>query len=225
VVLSDTGKTLVSSGISRSDREVLIVDPDTGELLAPDRVGEIWIGGPGLPAGYWANAESTERTFAARPVNGGGGPYLRSGDLGFVCDGELYVTGRCKDIIIVGGLNHYPQDIEATVEDAHDAICPGCAVAFSVDDAEAERVIVVVGVGHGTMSTSNEAARKRAEIIKLVRAAVASAHRITVDAVVLVSPNAVPKTSSGKLQRGACRAAYLSGKYAYEHEYERQDGK
>ncbi len=225
VVLSDTGKTLVSSGITRLDREVLIVDPETGELVDPDRVGEIWIGGPGLPAGYWTNAEATEQTFAARPASGGEGPYLRSGDLGFVRDGELYVTGRCKDVIIVGGRNHYPQDIEATVEDTHDAIRRGCVVAFSVDDAEAERVIVVVGVGQGTMGASDAAAGKRAEIIKMVRAAVASAHGITVDAVALVGPHAVPKTSSGKLQRGACRAAYLSGEYTYEGEYERQDGK
>ncbi|MGH3855692.1 MAG: fatty acyl-AMP ligase [Pseudonocardiaceae bacterium] len=214
VTPSDTGKTLVSAGISRLDREVLIVNPDSGEPVAPDRVGEIWIGGPGLPTRYWANAEDTERTFAARPVRGGEGPYLRSGDLGFIRDGELYVTGRCKDVIIVGGLNHYPQDIEATVEDTHKAIRSGCSVAFSVDDGETERLIVVVGVGNGIMDTSDAAARKRAEIIKMVRAAVASAHRITVDDVVPVGPQAVPKTSSGKLQRGACRAAYLSGEYA-----------
>lgn len=195
----------VSSGITRLGRKVLIIDPATGEPVDPDRVGEIWIGGPGLPTEYWGNAEATERTFGARPVGGGEGPYLRSGDLGFVRDGGLYVTGRCKDVVIVGGRNHYPQDIEATVEDAHDAIRRSCAAAFSVEDAESERVIVVVGVGQGAVGNGDAAARKRVEIVKAVRAAVAAAHGITIDDVALVRPNSVPKTSSGKLRRGAAR--------------------
>ncbi|MGP8297704.1 fatty acyl-AMP ligase [Streptomyces inhibens] len=212
---SDSGTTLVSSGFTRLDREVIIVDPDSGEHRGADEVGEIWIGGPGLPSGYWGNPDATEQTFGAKPVSGGDGPYLRSGDLGFLHDGQLYVTGRCKDLIIVGGRNHYPQDLEATVEEAHEAIRTGCAAAFAVEDDGGERVVIVAGTGQGATGTDAAGTAKRAEVVRAVRTAVAAAHGITVDDVLPVAPNAVPKTSSGKLQRGACRAAYLRGEYAY----------
>ncbi|KUO04713.1 fatty acyl-AMP ligase [Streptomyces caeruleatus] len=216
VVPSDAGSTLVSSGVTRLDREVVIVDPDTGERADADQVGEIWIGGPGLPTGYWGNPDATEETFAAKPAGGGDGPYLRSGDLGFLYDGELYITGRCKDLIIIGGRNHYPQDIELTAEEAHSALRSGSSAAFAADDGEAERAVIVVGAGQGAAGRDAEAAAKRAEIARSVRTAVATVHGITLDDVVVVSPKTVPRTSSGKVQRGACRAAYLRGEYAYE---------
>ena len=212
VLRSGTGRVLVSSGKTRLGRTVLIVDPDTGRPTEPGRIGEIWIGGPDLPAGYWNNPEATERTFAARLAGDSEGAYLRSGDLGFLWDGELYVTGRCKDLIIVGGRNHYPQDIEATVEKSHGAIRKGYTAVFSIDDADTgtERVVVVANA----LGAAAEAVRKREEIRRAVRASVAADHGIALDDVVLVGPNAVLKTSSGKLQRGATRAAYLRGEYA-----------
>ncbi|WP_327667296.1 fatty acyl-AMP ligase [Streptomyces sp. NBC_00485] len=213
VLPADVGTTLVSSGTTRMDREVVIVDPDTAEPVGPGRVGEIWIGGPDLPTGYWGRPEVSDEVFAAKPV-GGGGPYLRSGDLGFLHDGELYVTGRCKDLIIVGGRNHYPQDLEFTAEQAHSALRTGCSAAFAVEDGGAERAVLVAGAGQGAAGTDEAAAAKRAEIARVVRTAVAAAHGITLDDVVVVGPNAVPRTSSGKVQRGACRAAYLRGEYA-----------
>lgn len=215
VVPTGTGKTLVGSGSTRLDREVVIVDPDTAEPVVPGRVGEIWIGGPALPAGYWGNPDLTEQTFAAKPAGGGGaGPYLRSGDLGFLHDGELYVTGRCKDLIIVGGRNLYPQDLEVTAEEAHPAVRPGCVAAFAVDDDGGERVVLVAAAGQGATGAGEDAAAKRAEIVRAVRTAVTAAHGIAVDDVVLVGPNAVPKTSSGKVQRSVCRAAYLRGDHS-----------
>jgi acyl-CoA synthetase (AMP-forming)/AMP-acid ligase II len=126
-------------------------------------------------------------------------------------DGELYVTGRCKDLIIVGGRNHYPHDLEATAERAHDAVRTDCVAAFSIEADDAEKVVLVVGVGRRAT-----AADKRGEVADTVRTAISSAHGITVYDVVLVRPNAVPKTSSGKLQRGACRAAYLRGDYQHD---------
>lgn len=211
VLRSGTGRVLVSSGKTWLGRTLLIVDPDTGRPTEPGRIGEIWIGGPDLPPGYWNNPEATERTFAARLAGDSEGTYLRSGDLGFLSDGELYVTGRCKDLIIVDGRSHYPQDIEATVEKSHSAIRAGYAAAFPIDDADSgtERVVVVVNARH----EAAEAVRKREEIRYAVWASVAANHGIAVDDVVLVGRSAVLKTSSGKLQRGAIRAAYLRGEY------------
>lgn len=213
IVLSDAGRTLVSCGQTWLDRTVRIVDPDTRRSAQPGQVGEIWIGGPGLPAGYWEKPEATEQTFGARLDGCSDESYLRSGDLGFVHDNELYVTGRIKDVVIVGGRNHYPQDIEVTVERAHPLIWAGCVVAFSVEDGDAERVVVVAAARQ--LAAGEDGARKRKEIVRAVRSAVAAEHGIPVDDVVIVRRTAVPKTSSGKVQRSASRVAYLRGEYAY----------
>lgn len=216
VLPSSTGRVLVGSGKTRMDRTVLIVDPGTGRPAEPGRIGEIWIGGPNLPAEYWNNPEATERRFAARLADDPEGVYLRSGDLGFLHDGELYVTGRCQDLITVDGRTHYPQDIEATVEKSHGAIREGYTAAFSIDDAGTGtvRVVVVANAHRGTLGAAAGAVRKREEIRRAVRASVAGEHGIALDDVVLTGPNSVLKTSSGKLQRGAIRAAYLRGEYA-----------
>jgi acyl-CoA synthetase (AMP-forming)/AMP-acid ligase II len=210
---TEDGQRLVASGHPRLDRTVLIVDPQTRTPLAEDQVGEIWVGGPSLPIGYWGDPDASERTFNARPVTRPDQPHLRTGDLGFVHEGELYVTGRLKDVLIVGGRNHYPQDIELSVERAHAAIRRGCVAAFSYERDDAEHVVVVVGVGQGATGASEAAAAKRAEIIRSVRAAVSTEHGLPLHDVAVVGPNAVPKTSSGKLRRGACRDAYLDGDY------------
>jgi acyl-CoA synthetase (AMP-forming)/AMP-acid ligase II len=196
---------------------VLIVDSDTGRPVEPGQVGEIWVGGPSLPAGYWENPEASEKTFRARPSGGPAEPFMRTGDLGFVHEGELYVTGRLKDVVIVGGRNHYPQDLEETAENAHPSVRKGCVAAFTIEDHDTERVVLVVGVGQDVAGAAagEEAVRKRAEIARAVRTAVTAEHGIPVHDVVVVGRSGVPKTSSGKLQRSVSRAAYLNGEYAY----------
>jgi acyl-CoA synthetase (AMP-forming)/AMP-acid ligase II len=215
VLRSGTGRTLVSSGRTWLGRTVLIVDPDTRRPAEDGRIGEIWIGGPALPAGYWNAPDATEQTFAARLADDSEGALLRTGDLGFVRDGELYVTGRCKDLIIVGGRNHYPEDIEATVEDSHSGIRRGYTAVFSYTEADTgtERVVVVANAHHGATGATPEAVRARLVIRRAIQASVAAGHGIAVGDVVLVGPSAVLKTSSGKLRRGATRDAYLRGDY------------
>ncbi|MES1211707.1 MAG: phosphopantetheine-binding protein, partial [Acidobacteriota bacterium] len=170
------------------------------------RIGEIWIAGPSVAAGYWRNPEATESDFQARLASGEG-PFLRTGDLGFVRDGELYVTGRIKDLVISRGRNHYPQDVELTAERSHSDLRPGSGAAFSVEVGGEERLVVV-----------QEVERRRRdnfeEVIEAVRRAVAEEHEVQAHEVVLVRVGTVPKTSSGKIQRRATRSLYLVGDLA-----------
>lgn len=139
-------RTLVGSGRAMLDTRIVIVDPESLTACAPDAVGEIWVSGPGVTKGYWNKPEETERTCRAYLADSGEGPFLRTGDLGFLKDGELFVTGRLKDLIIIAGRNLYPHDIELTVEQSHPAIRSGCCAAFSVDVADEERLIVAAEV-------------------------------------------------------------------------------
>ncbi|GAA2870828.1 hypothetical protein GCM10020220_070140 [Nonomuraea rubra] len=150
--------------------------------------------------GYWGRPEETAEVFGARLTDSFEGPFLRTGDLGVVHEGELFVSGRLKDLIIVGGRNHYPQDLEATAETAHPLVRRGCVVAFG--DAP---LVVVAEVKAG--ATEEQLAR----VGPAVRTAVAAGHGVQVDEVVLIAAGTMPKTSSGKLQRRACRAAYERG--------------
>lgn len=139
-------RTLVGSGRAMFDTRIVIVDPESLTACAPDTVGEIWVSGPSVAKGYWNKPGETERTCRAYLADSGEGPFLRTGDLGFLKDGELFVTGRLKDLIIIAGRNLYPHDIELTVEQSHPAIRSGCCAAFSVDLADEERLIVAVEV-------------------------------------------------------------------------------
>jgi acyl-CoA synthetase (AMP-forming)/AMP-acid ligase II len=195
--------TLVASGRPALDTEIVIVEPGTNELLPPGRVGEIWARGPQVGRGYWGNPGATQAVFGARL--GGAGPFLRTGDLGFLHDGELFVTGRQKDLVIVDGRNHYPQDIEWTVERSHPALRSQGAVAFSVEQGGAEHLVVVQELER------NRLAFPRAEILAAIRRAVADEHDLALFDVQLLRPGAVPKTSSGKNQRSLCRQLYLRG--------------
>jgi amino acid adenylation domain-containing protein len=196
-------RLLVSSGRAWGGQRLAVVDPETRTALPPGRVGEIWVSGPSVALGYWRNPEATEDDFRAR-LAGTEEPFLRTGDLGFLRDGELYVTGRLKDLIIIRGRNHYPQDIERTAERSHADLRPGCGAAFAVDAGGEERLVIV-----------QEVERRRREgldaVITAVRRAVAEEHEVQAQDVVLVRAGTVPKTSSGKIQRRACRAAYLAG--------------
>lgn len=201
-------RTIVGCGKARLHRTIEIVEPATCMPVEPRETGEIWIGGPDVARRYWGRREDSKRVFGATLAETGEGPLLRSGDLGFVHDGELYVAGRLKDVIIVGGRNHYPQDIEATVVSVHDSLVSGGCAAFSVEREDGGESVVIVAELHAPR------ARLGVDVEQLaaqVRAAVAQQHGITVADVVLVDRKSVPRTSSGKLQRAGCRAALERG--------------
>jgi len=213
-------RRLVGSGRELDGQDVLIVDPQTCEALPPGRVGEIWVSGPSVAQGYWNRPDASAETFgamlvqpelapAARAVakwRPNAGPYLRTGDLGFFDDGELFVTGRLKDLIIVRGRNHYPQDIEHAVEDACGLVRAGSIAAFAVDVEGRERVVVVAELERGRRDPA-----EIASAFEAIRRRLATEHELAVEAIVLVRPNSVPKTSSGKIQRHACKRQFLEG--------------
>ncbi|MET9382597.1 fatty acyl-AMP ligase [Streptomyces sp. NPDC002928] len=183
---------------------VAIADAERGEELPEGETGEIWVSGAGVAKGYWRNALATRQTFRAT-LAGREGRFLRTGDLGFLRDGELFVTGRLKDLMVIDGRNHYPQDLELAAEMSHPALRPGCTAAFSVDaGVEGELPVLVAEV-------VPDAAGEAEKITDLVRAAIGESHGLPVRDVVLVHPGTIPKTSSGKIQRRASRAAYLEG--------------
>ena len=194
---------LVSSGRSLLEQEIVIADPESNEECHEGQVGEIWVSGPSVAQGYWMRPDTTVETFAAKLADGRG-PFLRTGDLGCIHNGELFINGRLKDLIIVRGVNHYPQDIELTAEQAHEDIRPAAGAAFSIGDTGQESLVVV-----------QEIVRRRdvdhEEVCQKIRQAIALNHELSPHAVVLIKPNSIPKTSSGKIQRHACRDAYLAG--------------
>ncbi len=194
-------RRLVSCGRAWGEQRIAIVDPETGSERAPGETGEIWIAGPSVARGYWRNPEATRHDFAARLAATGEGPFLRTGDLGAFLDGELYVTGRIKDLVILRGRNHYPQDLELTAEQSHADLRPGCGAAFAVEIGGEERLVVVQEVERHRRSGFEELAAA-------IRRAIAEEHEVQVHEVVLVRAGSVPKTSSGKIQRRLCRELY-----------------
>jgi acyl-CoA synthetase (AMP-forming)/AMP-acid ligase II/acyl carrier protein len=196
---------LVGSGQVAPGQRVLLVDPETRLCRQPGQVGEIWVAGASVARGYWHSPEVTEETFRARLADGGQGTFLRTGDLGFVHDGQLFVTSRLKDLIIIRGSNHAPQDIEHTAEASHPALRPGCGIAFTVEEGVDPQLVIVHEVRREHSSVDCE------EVASAIRKAVIEEHELEVHAVVLVRIGSVPKTSSGKLQRQACRHQYLDG--------------
>jgi acyl transferase domain-containing protein/acyl-CoA synthetase (AMP-forming)/AMP-acid ligase II/acyl carrier protein len=203
--LGDDALTRVGCGQSIAGQDVVIVDPGTRTRTAPGEVGEIWASGPSVALGYWQAPDATAEVFGAYLADTGEGPFLRTGDLGFLDGTELFVVGRHKDMIIIAGRNHHPSDIERTVEQAHPALRPGSGVACSVEVDDEERLVIVHEVG------ANPAGSDNVGIISAIRAAVAIEHGLNAHAVVLLRPGGVPKTSSGKVQRSTCRAAFLDG--------------
>ena len=200
---------LVASGSTFAGARVIIVDPVTLGICGDDAVGEIWVAGESVAAGYWNREDETAATFGAFTSDSGEGPFLRTGDLGFMRDGRLFVTGRIKDVLIVRGMKHYPHDIESTAEQAHEAIRQGCCAAFSIETGGEERIALVAEVE--TRQAGTGAAHEIAPAIPAVRRAVADSHQIALSAVVLVNAGTLPKTTSGKLQRYLCRDAFRGG--------------
>lgn len=199
-------RAIVGCGQTFLDQKILIVEPETLTACPPDRVGEIWVSSPSVAQGYWHRTEETEQTFNAYLADTGAGPFLRTGDLGFLQDGELFITGRIKDVIIIRGQNHYPQDIELTVEKSHPALRPSFGAAFTVEIKGEERLVIVQEVERTYLRKLNVN-----EIVGTIRQAVAAEHALQVYAAVLVKTGSIPKTSSGKIQRHACRAGFITG--------------
>lgn len=198
-------RTLVSCGHTWLDQEIAIVDPESLIKLGDNQVGEIWISGSNITQGYWQQPEASERAFGGYIAETGEGPFLRTGDLGFLKQGELYINGRLKDLIIIRGRNYYPQDIEWTVEQAHPGLRTGCVAAFSVDVDGRERLIVAAEADRHFRSTSVD------EAVSAIRERIAEEHELEVFAIALLKFGKIPRTTSGKIQRHACRADYLAG--------------
>jgi acyl-CoA synthetase (AMP-forming)/AMP-acid ligase II len=214
-------RTLVGCGPVMPGTRIVIVDPESLTPCAPDVVGEIWISGPTVACGYWNRSQETGHTFQACLADTGEGPFLRSGDLGFLRDGELFVAGRLKDLIIIDGRNVYPQDIELTVEHSHSALRPGCCAAFSIDFNQ-ERLIVAAeverryhaGRQHGENGNAHANGRLPLDldaVVRAIRRTVAEEHDVRAHTVVLLKAGSIPRTSSGKVQRQVCKANFLDG--------------
>ena len=201
----ESGRTLVGCGHTWLDQTIVVADPDTLTRCSDGRIGEIWISGPNVTHGYWRREEATAATFRAYLADSGDGPFLRTGDLGFFHDGSLFISGRIKDLIIIRGRNHFPQDIELTVESSHPVLRPGCGAAFSVDVDGDERLVVVQEIRRDFRDSNLH------EVADVIRGAVSANHELSVHAIVLIKPGRIPKTSSGKIQRHACRESYLAG--------------
>lgn len=204
----DDAQIAVGSGRALVDERISIVDPDGHRRLDVDEIGEIWVAGPNVAQGYWDNRVATQEAFGAAIAGEAELIWLRTGDLGFLdAAGELFVTGRIKDIIIIRGANHYPQDIEHTVETAHPALAAHGGAAFAVTDEHGdERLVVVQEVGR-----SQRHHAEPAELVARIREAVVSEHDIVPFAVTLLRPGALPKTTSGKIQRAQSRRLWLAG--------------
>lgn len=197
--------TVVSCGFTPEGSKILIVDPETKKRCGERMVGEIWISSDSVAQGYWQNTEMTEQIFKAHLASGDG-PFLRTGDLGFMHEEQLFVTGRIKDMIIIRGRNIYPQDIESSIEKNIKALRLGCSVAFSVDAGNEERLVIVAEV-------RNEKDIDVAACTRMIRNTILIEQEISPHAVVLVRPRTIPKTTSGKHQRRACRERYLKGEF------------
>jgi 8-amino-7-oxononanoate synthase len=197
---------LVGNGGAQPDHRIVIVDPEKQTLCETDQIGEIWVAGPSVAQGYWNRPEDSEQTFRARLVDNGEDPFLRTGDLGFIHAGQLFVTGRLKDLIIIRGLNHYPQDIERTVERSHEALRAGCGAAFAVEVEDEERLVVVQEIERRYIKKLDTG-----EVVGAIRQSVAREHGILAYAVVLLKTSSLPKTTSGKVQRHRCRQDFIQG--------------
>ncbi|HSM56063.1 MAG TPA: amino acid adenylation domain-containing protein [Candidatus Sulfomarinibacteraceae bacterium] len=201
----DEAQTIVSCGYSRDEQRIVIVDPQTLAARGPDEVGEIWVAGDSVAQGYWDRPQATQETFRALLADSGEGPFLRTGDLGFLHEDELYVTGRLKDLIIIRGRNHYPQDIEQTVAESHEAFEMGMGAAFSVTVEGQEALVVTYELKRSHRRADVD------EVTAAARAAIAATYGLQPQAIVLLKPLSIPRTSSGKIRRHACRDGYLAG--------------
>ena len=199
-------RKIVSCGRTWLEQSVAIANLETLTRVADDGVGEIWVKGESVAQGYWNQPEKTEETFKAYLADTGEGPFLRTGDLGFIQDDELFVTGRLKDVIIVRGQNHYPQDIELTVEKSHPALRAGCGAAFTVEVKGSERLVIVQEIERSYLRKLDTP-----KVVDSICQAITAEHSLRPYATVLIKTGSIPKTSSGKVKRYACRSGFIEG--------------
>jgi acyl-CoA synthetase (AMP-forming)/AMP-acid ligase II len=214
-------RTLVSCGRSLFDQRIAIANPETTIGCKPGEVGEIWVSGASIAQGYWRQPQIGEATFNAYLKDTNEGPFLRTGDLGFIDRGELFFTGRLKDMIVIKGRNHYPQDIEKTVQETTSWIRPSCVASFSIELQGEEKLVVLAEVertywsknrskdSNGRSTTAKEMISVR-DLTQLIRREISKNHDLQVHTTLLLKPGSLPKTSSGKIQRHACRADFLA---------------
>lgn len=199
-------RAIVSCGKPWLDGAIEIVNPETRQRCLPQEVGEIWVSGSGIGRGYWNQPEHTQHTFHATLADTGETPFLRTGDLGFVWEDELFITGRLKDLMILWGRNHYPQHLEQTVEKCHPALRVNCCAAFSVEAEGEERLVIACEVERSALrSLAVE------DVICAIRQAIAEHHMAEVWAIALLKTGTISKTTSGKIQRRTCRSRFLEG--------------
>jgi len=205
--------TMVSSGRGQNPQITLIVDPDSFQECKPGEIGEIWVKGDSVSKGYYSREEATKETFQNYLADSGDGPFLRTGDLGFVKGEDFFVVGRVKDLIIIRGTNHYPQDIELTIEQAHPELRPGCSAAFTIDENDTEELILICEVRHNKNQNFNA-------IIQSIRQAVTENHDLQASTIILIKARSIHKTSSGKIMRRATKADFLENKLSVVEKWE-----
>ena len=214
-----TSYRLVGVGQSHNYCQIVIVDPETCCTCAPDQVGEIWITGKSVAQGYWRNTRASRESFQAYLKDTGQGPFLRTGDLGFLYKGELWITGRLKEIIIIRGANYYPQDLEILAQQNHPALRLNGGAAFAVEKNGIEQLVLVQEIERSYLNNPPVE-----EIATVVRQAIASEYDLHLQTLVLIKPASLPKTSSGKIKRVACRADFLQQRLPILAQWELSQG-
>jgi acyl-CoA synthetase (AMP-forming)/AMP-acid ligase II len=205
---SNDGHPIVGCGRALPGERIAIVDQENRQRLGASLIGEIWVSGPHVTQGYWRNPEATGAAFKAVIAGEDSGYWLRTGDLGFMDDtGELFITGRIKDLIIVRGVNHYPQDIENTVQDCHPGLRRDCGAAFSVFDQNREEQLIIVQEVERTYREQIAIG----EVVASIREAIAREHDISAREIMLIRTATLPKTTSGKIQRSLAKQMFLTG--------------
>jgi acyl-CoA synthetase (AMP-forming)/AMP-acid ligase II len=209
---SPDARQLIGCGRVAEGARVAIVDPQSDVECEPGQVGEIWVSSPSIAGGYWDRPEQTRETFQGR-LAGAAGTFLRTGDAGFLLDGEVYIAGRLKDLIIIRGRNLYPQDVEAAVGRVVPCARANACAAFGIDVEGSERLAVVIEADRelAQAARGTDADGRLADLVGTVREAIGTAFEVPIHAVVFVRPGTFPRTSSGKVRRRVCRAALLSG--------------
>jgi acyl-CoA synthetase (AMP-forming)/AMP-acid ligase II len=198
--------SLVSCGQAWMEQELAIVNPESCARMGPSAIGEIWVHGPSVARGYWNRPDDSRRVFQATLAGEGGKTFLRTGDLGFILDGELFVTGRIKEVLIVRGRNYYPQDIEASAQACSPALRAGGGAVFEVDQGEGARLVLVQELDRKLGRSAD-----LAKLVGDVRQTVAESFALQLHEVVFLEPGTLPRTTSGKIQRYACRQSYANG--------------
>jgi amino acid adenylation domain-containing protein/non-ribosomal peptide synthase protein (TIGR01720 family) len=214
---SPGARMLVASGAVGPGMDVAVVDPASGQECPPDQIGEIWVAGPSVAMGYWKRPQETEQVFRAALAGTGEHRFLRTGDLGFMRDGYLFITGRLKELIIIRGRNYYPQDIERTARESCPSVRLGTGAAFSVSARTGERMVLVQEVPRRQKVDADQ-------IFRSIREAIAEEHEVQIHEIVLVAPGSVPRTSSGKIQRNLCRKEFLEGRLEVTERWRAEQG-